>query len=107
MPNPVRISLDAMGGDAGPSVTVAGAALALERHPAMRFLMVGKEEILKPLVARHPALAAATEIRHAELTVAMDEKPSVALRQGRWKSSMWMAIQAVRDDHGFDHLTDR
>jgi glycerol-3-phosphate acyltransferase PlsX len=27
----------------------------------------------------------------------MDEKPSQALRSGRWKSSMWMAIQAVRD----------
>ena len=97
MPNPVRISLDAMGGDAGPSVTVAGAALSLERHPGMRFVMVGDEAQLKPLVAQHPGLAAATEIRHSEITISMDEKPSVALRQGRWKSSMWMAIQAVRD----------
>jgi glycerol-3-phosphate acyltransferase PlsX len=27
----------------------------------------------------------------------MDEKPSQAVRSGRWKSSMWQAIQAVRD----------
>jgi glycerol-3-phosphate acyltransferase PlsX len=27
----------------------------------------------------------------------MDAKPSQALRRGRWKSSMWLAIQAVRD----------
>ena len=97
MLQPVRISLDAMGGDAGPAVVVPGAALALERHPGLRFLMVGNESVLRPLVAQHPALAAAVEIRHAELTVAMDEKPSQALRTGRWKSSMWMAIQAVRD----------
>jgi glycerol-3-phosphate acyltransferase PlsX len=27
----------------------------------------------------------------------MDAKPSQALRKGRWKSSMWLAIQSVRD----------
>ena len=27
----------------------------------------------------------------------MDEKPSQALRKGRWKSSMWLALEAVRD----------
>jgi glycerol-3-phosphate acyltransferase PlsX len=26
----------------------------------------------------------------------MDAKPSQALRQGRWKSSMWLAIDAVK-----------
>ncbi|HKH96564.1 MAG TPA: phosphate acyltransferase, partial [Beijerinckiaceae bacterium] len=41
MPEPVRISLDAMGGDHGPSVVVPGAALALERHPGTRFLLFG------------------------------------------------------------------
>jgi glycerol-3-phosphate acyltransferase PlsX len=97
MPQPVRISLDAMGGDAGPEVVVPGAALALERHPGMRFLIVGNEAVVRPILARFPALEAAVELRHAELTVAMDEKPSQALRSGRWKSSMWMAIQAVRD----------
>jgi glycerol-3-phosphate acyltransferase PlsX len=27
----------------------------------------------------------------------MDDKPSQALRKGRWKSSMWRSVQAVRD----------
>jgi glycerol-3-phosphate acyltransferase PlsX len=27
----------------------------------------------------------------------MDAKPSQALRKGRWKSSMWLALEAVRD----------
>ena len=97
MPNPVRISLDAMGGDAGASVVVAGAAIALERHPELRFILVGNEEVVRPLLAAHPKVEAASELRHAELTVGMDEKPSQALRTGRWKSSMWMAVQAVRD----------
>ncbi|MBV9077244.1 MAG: phosphate acyltransferase PlsX [Methylobacteriaceae bacterium] len=97
MPAPVRISLDAMGGDNGANVVVPGAALALERHPEMRFLMAGDEAAVRPLLEAHPRLAAATELRHAEITIGMDEKPSQAVRTGRWKSSMWKAIQAVRD----------
>ena len=97
MPQPVRISIDAMGGDAGPAMVIPGVALALERHPGMRFLLTGDETALAPILAAHPTLAGAVEVRHAEITIAMDEKPGQALRTGRWKSSMWMAIQAVRD----------
>ena len=46
MPKPVRLSLDAMGGDHGASVVVPGAALALERHPDIRFLMFGNEAVI-------------------------------------------------------------
>lgn len=97
MPHPVRISLDAMGGDFGAATVVPGAALALERHPEMRFLLVGDEDVIRPILAAHPKLEAASEVRHAEISIAMDEKPGQALRIGRWKSSMWKAIQAVRD----------
>jgi glycerol-3-phosphate acyltransferase PlsX len=97
MPQPVRISLDAMGGDTGAPVVVEGAALALERHPETRFIMVGDEAIIRPLLAGREALLAATEIRHTDVTIAMDAKPSQAVRTGRRTSSMWVAIQAVRD----------
>src|SRR3954462_3623195 len=97
MPKPVRISLDAMGGDHGPYVVVPGAALALERHPDLRFLMFGNETMVAPLLNAHPKLKQATELRHTEMAIAMDDKPSVAIRTGRGKSSMWRAVQAVRD----------
>ena len=97
MAKAVRISLDAMGGDHGPSVVVPGAALARERHPPLRFLLFGDESTLKPLIERHPTLKDAVEIRHTEIMVRMDDKPSQAVRAGRGKSSMWRAIQAVRD----------
>ena len=41
MPQRVCISLDAMGGDHGPTTVVPGAAIARERHPEMTFLMFG------------------------------------------------------------------
>ena len=93
----VCISLDAMGGDHGPTTVVPGAAIARERHPEMTFLMFGDEAILRPLVEAEPRLKGAVEIRHTTIAIAMDDKPSQAVRTGRGKSSMWRAIQAVKN----------
>jgi glycerol-3-phosphate acyltransferase PlsX len=91
-----RIALDAMGGDHGPSVVIPGAALALERHPDTEFLIFGDEARIAPLLAAHPKLVAASRVTHTEVAIGMDDKPSQALRKGRWKSSMWLAIDAVK-----------
>jgi glycerol-3-phosphate acyltransferase PlsX len=92
----VRIALDAMGGDHGPSVVVPGAALALRKRPDARFLLVGKEAEIKAELAKHPELAARAEVRHADVAIKMDDKPSQALRYGRRVSSMWLALEAVK-----------
>jgi glycerol-3-phosphate acyltransferase PlsX len=96
MAEPRILALDAMGGDFGPSVVVPGAAIALERHPHLTVLLFGDETKIRPHLAQHPKLAAQASIRHTEAVVAMDAKPSQALRRGRG-SSMWMALEAVRD----------
>ncbi|MCZ8374881.1 MAG: phosphate acyltransferase PlsX [Beijerinckiaceae bacterium] len=92
----VRISLDAMGGDHGPSVVIPGAAKALERHPDTFFLLFGREAEIRAELAKFPVLAARSSIHHSDIAIAMDDKPSQALRQGRYKSSMWQAIDAVK-----------
>lgn len=97
MGTPVTIALDAMGGDHGPSVVIPAAALALVRHPEMRFILVGDETEITAALNDHAELAAKSDILHTDVAIAMDAKPSQALRRGRWKSSMWLAIQAVRD----------
>ena len=96
MPQNVRIALDAMGGDHGPSVVVPGAALALAQHPDSTFILVGDRSRIEPLLAAHPQLNAASRLVHTDVAVRMDDKPSQALRNGRWKSSMWLAIDAVK-----------
>ncbi len=96
MPQNVRIALDAMGGDAGAPVVLAGAEISLERHPDTEFVVVGDQAVIAPLLAEHPRLRAVSRLIHTEVTVKMDDKPSQALRRGRWKSSMWVAIDAVK-----------
>jgi phosphate acyltransferase len=97
MAQTIRIAVDAMGGDRGPETVLGGAALAHQRRPDTHFLLVGDTAVVGPILDRHPALKAAATLVHAELAVQMDDKPSQALRKGRGKSSMWLAIQAVKN----------
>ena len=90
----LTVSIDAMGGDAGPAAILAGAAIARRRHPKVRFLFHGDEKIIRPLLSRYRALAKHAELRHAPDVIRMEEKPSQAIRRGR-NSSMWHAVDAV------------
>src|SRR5580700_8336764 len=83
-------------GDRGPAVVVAGADLALTRHPGSEFRFFGNSAQIVPLVDTRPALKAASQVIHTDVAVKMEDKPSQALRYGRWKSSMWLAIDAVK-----------
>ena len=95
MSQAVTIALDAMGGDRAPDMVIEGANVARVRHPDLHFLLFGDEARLTPLLGAQAKLAAVSEIRHSESVVGPDDKPSVALRQGR-QSSMRLAIEAVR-----------
>lgn len=91
----VVISVDAMGGDRGPSAVVAGMAASAGINPEIRFIVHGDAAVLRPLVGRRKALADRCEIRHAEGVVTMDDKPSQVVRKGSG-SSMWATVESVR-----------
>jgi glycerol-3-phosphate acyltransferase PlsX len=92
----IRISIDAMGGDHGPDVVIPALMTVATRRPDIRFIVYGREEVVRPILARYPKLVEISELIHCEVAVRMDDKPSQALRNGRWKSSMWKAIEAVK-----------
>lgn len=93
---PVKISVDAMGGDLGPSVVVAGCAQAVRDNPLLHIILHGDSAVLEPLVARQPALTGRCALRHADRAVTMDDKPSHIMRHGK-DTSMWSTIDALRE----------
>lgn len=93
----IRIAVDAMGGDHGPEVVVPGLLKVLERRDDVRFLVFGQEEMVLPVLERFPRVREASEFFHCDVAVRMDDKPSQALRHGRKVSSMWKAIEAVKE----------
>ena len=86
-----------MGGDHGPRITVAGIEAFLKAHGAerARFILHGDETAISTQLSSTPLARAVSEVRHTDRTIAMDEKPAVALRRGKG-SSLWNSIQSVK-----------
>jgi glycerol-3-phosphate acyltransferase PlsX len=95
--SPILISLDAMGGDHGPPVVVAGVRDYRKRHggEGVRFLLHGDETAIRAEMARYALTDDVCIVRHTDKVVAMDEKPAQAMRRGKG-SSLWNAIEAVK-----------
>ena len=93
--SPVRIAVDCMGGDHGPSVTLPACRSFLDRHPEAELLLVGRAADLAP-AAQWPRC---TIVDAAEV-VQMDDPIEVALRRKK-DSSMRVAIgQLKAGDNG-------
>lgn len=91
------ISIDAMGGDYGPEVTVLAGLDVLKRHPDLHLIFVGLEEKILPLLkSTGKKLSGNYSVIHASEIVAMDEPPALALRTKK-DSSMRVAINLVKE----------
>lgn len=101
MSDKITIALDAMGGDRAPHIVVKGAARVLRKFDRqnrknIKFLLFGEQSKLEQCVKRYGDLKDYCEIIHTDDAISNDEKPSVALRNGK-NSSMRLAIDAVAD----------
>lgn len=92
----VVISVDAMGGDRGPSAVVAGIAESAQKNPDIRFILHGPKPELERLIGRRADLLVRCDIRDAAGVVTMGDKPSQVLRKGEG-TSMWSTIESVRN----------
>ena len=95
MTRALTVSIDAMGGDAGPGIVVAALLKNTQRHSSVNFILHGDEAELTRLVARHARLKDRVAIRHAPGRVTMEDKPSHVLRRGK-DTSMWRAVDCVK-----------
>ena len=86
-----------MGGDKGPRVALQGARLELRQRKNIGFVFHGREAELRAILDEFPDLAAVSRIVHSDTVITMDDKPSQALRKGRGKSSMWAALESVKN----------
>jgi len=90
-----RIAIDAMGGDEGLAVMLAGVALARRQWPGLTFDLVGDEAAIEAALDNHPNLRAASEIIHAPEKIDGSERAGQAIRRAK-TTSMGLAIDAVK-----------
>jgi glycerol-3-phosphate acyltransferase PlsX len=91
-----RIAIDAMGGDTGPEVMIAGAANAWRRRDDLSFILFGDEPAIQTELAKHRGLAAVCRVVHCDDVISGDDRPSQAIRRAK-TTSMGLAIAAVKE----------
>lgn len=90
------IAIDAMGGDFGPHRIVPACVASLAEFPSLHLVLVGQASLLEELIALHPGVdRARLQIEHASEVIAMDERPTHALR-GKPDASMRVMLELVR-----------
>ncbi len=88
----IRIALDAMGGDFAPEVPVEGAlAAAAELPESCEIQLVGRQDEIRGVLARHGATPDRVRIIDAPDVVGMGEKPLAAVR-GKPRSSIGVGL---------------
>ena len=105
----LTVSIDAMGGDAGPGVVVSALLKTIQRHSDVQFILHGDEALLKPLLARQPKLKDRAVVRHAPGRVSMKysaqsagsgcESGTASHRRSRWRlrSASGKSSKGVRE----------
>ena len=92
MAEKVTITVDAMGGDAGPAVVLDGTAQALAADPDLTVILCGPAEEVEPFAAAHERCIAqpTTEV------IEMSEHPANAVRQKK-DSSIVVGCRLVKE----------
>lgn len=93
----VTLSIDAMGGDFGPQVTVPASLSCLKKRPDLKLIMVGDAQTLTEMLSvAMQAYPDRITIQHATQVVEMHESPQKALKNKK-DSSMRVAINLVHE----------
>ena len=83
-----------MGGDRGVGSIIGGINRSLTGSNNIKFLIHGDGTTLTEAIKNYPQVSKACTIIPCETVVAMDEKPTSALRSGK-KSSMWSTLNSL------------
>ena len=92
---PVRVALDAMGGDKAPTETVLGAVQAAREY-GLGVYLVGDEKVIRAELSKYDTTGLDLPVVHADEVIEMHEHPATAVRRKK-NASMIVMLQLVRD----------
>ncbi|HOG24286.1 MAG TPA: phosphate acyltransferase PlsX [Candidatus Omnitrophota bacterium] len=91
----VRVAVDGMGGDHGPSVIVEGVVMAANDFKHLEIVLVGQQDILKAELNKHKVLGGKITIVEATEVVGMGETPVAALKKKK-NSSISICVDLLQ-----------
>ena len=95
MNNPIKIAVDAMGGENSPKKIIDGIKLSLEKNNNLTFSLYGKENEIKKAIGKNSLLNKNCQIINVHEVIKDDESPLAAAKRGK-ETSMWKAIESQK-----------
>lgn len=93
---PMKIAVDAMGGDFAPTEIVRGVLISARERADIEIILVGDEAVIQAALQEEGNIPPSITIRHAPQAIGMQEHPAQAVRRKR-ESSLVVAGLMVRD----------
>ena len=96
MGEPVKVALDAMGGDNAPGEIIKGMVQALNEESSLFIYLLGKENIIRDELSGYDYDKSRVEIINADEVIEMAESPVMAIRRKK-ESSIVKGLYLVRE----------
>ncbi len=95
MDNPIRIAVDAMGGDNSPQKVIKGIEIHSSTTTNIFYNIFGNEQIISPLINKTKINNHNFKIFHTENSIKDEDSPLSAAKKGK-DSSMWQSIESLK-----------
>lgn len=77
----IIVAVDAMGGDNAPLEIVKGSVDAVNKSKSVKVVLIGQEDVIRPVLSQLPCPEGQIEIRNATEVISTEETPVMAVRK--------------------------
>ena len=98
MINPVKIAVDAMGGDNSPSKVIKGIEIHYLNSSNVFYNIFGNENLIKPIIKKSKISNDNYKIINTENFIKDTDSPLSAAKKGK-NTSMWLAINSLKENN--------
>ena len=95
MNNPIKIAVDAMGGENSPSKIIKGIEIHNTSSTNVFYNIFGNQEIIEPLIKKTNLNTKKYKLIHTDKSIDDNDSPLAAAKKGK-DTSMWLSIESLK-----------
>ncbi|MBR0087469.1 MAG: phosphate acyltransferase, partial [Lachnospiraceae bacterium] len=92
----IKVAVDAMGGDNAPGCNVKGAILALQENKDIEIILIGKEELIQPILSQEKADMARIHVVNAREVIETGDEPAISVLKKK-DSSLVLGMKMLKN----------
>ena len=98
MIKPVKIAVDAMGGENSPSKVIKGIEIHFQNSSNIFYNIFGNQSLIEPLIKKSKIPDSYYKIINTDKSIKDSDSPLSAAKKGK-DTSMWLAVESLKEDN--------